>query len=238
VSDDIVRLGMLNPGVRRFGCASDTIDFHVHPRSSLITWRTSERVPLPHRHLHSFPSSRSSMNATLSPTSSPKVRRRASTRRARAGSHLPPVQTPETHESALSALRAFLKGRICYDAFPISFRVIVLDTKLEIKKALQCLLNNGALAPAFAAVLCTERIVLTSTRAGVVSAPLWNSEKSCFAGMFTVQDIIHLIQWYYRTSSYDTVVSEVENFRLESLRGPSHDSSLFVYFTHRDRFRD
>jgi hypothetical protein len=56
---------------------------------------------------------------------------------------------------------------------------------------------------------------------GVVSAPLWNSEKSVFAGMFTVSDIIHLIQYYYHTSSYDNATTDVETFRLESLRGTS-----------------
>ena len=54
---------------------------------------------------------------------------------------------------------------------------------------------------------------------GVVSAPLWNSERSCFAGMFTVSDIIHLIQYYYKCSSYDAAAADVETFRLESLRG-------------------
>lgn len=54
---------------------------------------------------------------------------------------------------------------------------------------------------------------------GVVSAPLWNSEKSCFSGMFTVSDIIHLIQYYYQFSSYDSAEQDVETFRLESLRG-------------------
>jgi hypothetical protein len=53
----------------------------------------------------------------------------------------------------------------------------------------------------------------------VVSAPLWNSEKSVFTGMFTVSDIIHLIQYYYHTSSYDNAAADVETFRLESLRG-------------------
>jgi hypothetical protein len=54
---------------------------------------------------------------------------------------------------------------------------------------------------------------------GVVSAPLWNSTDSRFAGMLTVLDIIHLIQHYYRTASYDTAAADVETFRLESLRG-------------------
>jgi hypothetical protein len=56
---------------------------------------------------------------------------------------------------------------------------------------------------------------------GVVSAPLWNSETSSFAGMFTVSDIIHLIQYYYSFSSYDSAANDVEHFRLESLRGKS-----------------
>ncbi|EIW64727.1 CBS-domain-containing protein [Trametes versicolor FP-101664 SS1] len=129
------------------------------------------------------------MSATLSPTNSPRVRRKGSTRRPRAASHLPPF-TPESHEAALYQIRHYLKGRTSYDTFPVSFRLIVLDSKLEVKKALQC----------------------------VVSAPLWNSEKSCFAGMFTVSDIIHLIQYFYKCSSYDAAAADVEVFRLESLR--------------------
>ncbi|KAF8508512.1 hypothetical protein JB92DRAFT_3083905 [Gautieria morchelliformis] len=124
------------------------------------------------------------------------MRRRGSTRRPRASSQLPPQQTQETHELALQSIRLFLRGRSSYDVFPLSSRVIVLDTKLEVKKALACLLHNG-----------------------VVSAPLWNSEQRSFAGMLTVSDIIHLIQYYYFTlSSYDVAAAEVEEFRLESLR--------------------
>ncbi|KAI0348099.1 hypothetical protein BDW22DRAFT_1479964 [Trametopsis cervina] len=134
------------------------------------------------------------MNTTLSPASSPKVKRKISVRRPRAASHLPPL-TKETHEAALHAIRMYLKGHTTYDSFPVSFRMIVLDAKLEVRKALQCLLSNG-----------------------VVSAPLWNSDKSCFAGMFTVSDIIHLIQYYYKSSNYDSAAADVETLRLESLR--------------------
>ncbi|CAE6531340.1 unnamed protein product [Rhizoctonia solani] len=126
-----------------------------------------------------------------------KGRRRGSTvaTRRRAHSVLPQYQTPETHEAALANIRTFLNGRSSYDVFPVSFRLIVLDTKLEVKKALGALLLNG-----------------------VVSAPLWDSDASSFAGMFTVADIIHLIQYYYHTSSYDNAAADVEHFRLESLR--------------------
>ncbi|KAJ7169941.1 CBS-domain-containing protein [Mycena filopes] len=123
----------------------------------------------------------------------PAPRRKPSRRRA--GSHLPPHH--DHHEAALYAIRAMLRGRTGYDAFPVSFRLIVLDTKLSVTRALQCLLANN-----------------------VVSAPLWNSEQSRFAGMLTVLDIIHLIQYYYKNTAvdYDNVKTDVEKFRLESLR--------------------
>jgi 5'-AMP-activated protein kinase regulatory gamma subunit len=87
------------------------------------------------------------MNPTLSPTSA-KVGRKTSTansatnaaRRQRAGSHIPPQ---DTNDAALTAIQNFLKGRTCYDVFPVSFRLIVLDTRLNVKKALQSLLYNG-----------------------------------------------------------------------------------------------
>lgn len=156
------------------------------------------------------------MNATLSPHRSPTVRRKGSMRRR--GSHLPPT-TKETHDAALHAIRHFLKGRTTYDAFPVSFRLIVLDTKLNVKKALQCLLLNGE----FMFLLRMVRSASSLSRVtGVVSAPLWNSEHSKFAGMLTVLDIIHLIQHYYHTASYDSAAADVEHFKLESLRGTSY----------------
>ncbi|KAE9411059.1 CBS-domain-containing protein [Gymnopus androsaceus JB14] len=129
--------------------------------------------------------------SNLQPPSPSLMRRRTSTRR-RAGSNVAPY---DNHHTALHAIRSCLKSRSCYDAFPISFRIITLDTKLSVKRALQCLLMNS-----------------------VVSAPLWNSDRSEFAGMLTVLDIIHLIQYYWRTASYDYATEDVETLRLERLR--------------------
>lgn len=67
---------------------------------------------------------------------------------------------------------------------------------------------------------------------GVVSTPLWNSEKSKFAGMFTVQDIIHLIQYYYHIATYETVAADVETVRLEALRGMTDSSYLKFNIIH------
>jgi len=149
---------------------------------------------------------------------SPKlVRRRGSTRR-RAVSHLPPYTPQDAHDAALAAIRSFLNDHTAYDAFPVSYRLIVLDTKLTVKKALHCLLINGHRHPR----LLIRPFLMSFP--GVVSAPLWNSETSKFAGMLTVLDIIHLIQYYYHTASYDYAETDVETFRLESLRGTQDPS--------------
>jgi len=37
--------------------------------------------------------------------------------------------------------------------------------------------------------------------------------------MFTVQDVIHLIQYYYHTSSWEGAAADVEQIRLQSIRG-------------------
>lgn len=39
--------------------------------------------------------------------------------------------------------------------------------------------------------------------------------------MFTVQDVIHLIQYYYHTSSWEGAAADVEQIRLQSIRGES-----------------
>lgn len=46
--------------------------------------------------------------------------------------------------------------------------------------------------------------------------------KAGFAGMLTVNDIIHLIQYYYQHSNYDNAAQDVEKFRLEMLREIEH----------------
>ncbi|GAK64941.1 CBS-domain-containing protein [Moesziomyces antarcticus] len=158
----------------------------------------------------------------------------ARTRRERERSGRP----KDKHILALRSIRDFLRGRSSYDVLPVSFRLIVLDTKLVVKPALEVM-----------------------WQAGVVSAPLWQStppeqlanpshsdappstdptsqqqqqqdaegrvspktqggaqQLSGFAGMLTVNDIIHLIQYYYHHSSYDSAAQDVEKFRLERLR--------------------
>jgi len=154
-------------------------------------------------------------------TLSPKVVRRWPSGRRRAGSQaLFPAH--DLHDLAIAAIRSFLRCHTCYDAFPVSFRLIVLDTKLTVKKALQCLLLNGIGSSFLSFTLLIHP--------GVVSAPLWNSDHSRFSGMLTVIDIIHLIQYYYRTADFEQAAMDVEIFRLESLRGASflHGSPAMI----------
>lgn len=49
-----------------------------------------------------------------------------------------------------------------------------------------------------------------------MSAPLWNSKTSTFAGLLTSSDFINVIQYYYQ---YPSKFEEIDRFRLDSLRG-------------------
>ncbi|KAI5815510.1 hypothetical protein BZA77DRAFT_76998 [Pyronema omphalodes] len=93
---------------------------------------------------------------------------------------------------ALHAIREFLKIRTSYDVLPVSFRLIILDTGLLVKKSLLILLQNG-----------------------IVSAPLWNSKTSAFAGLLTSTDFINVIQYYWQ---FPDKLNQIDGFRLDFLR--------------------
>ncbi|KAF2759157.1 CBS-domain-containing protein [Pseudovirgaria hyperparasitica] len=90
------------------------------------------------------------------------------------------------------AIRAFLKLRTSYDVLPLSYRLIILDTRLLVKKSLNILLQNA-----------------------IVSAPLWDSTSSTFAGLLTTSDYINVIQYYWQ---HPHALEQVDQFRLDSLR--------------------
>lgn len=89
------------------------------------------------------------------------------------------------------AIRAFLKVRTSYDVLPLSFRLIVFDTALLVKRSLNILLQNG-----------------------IVSAPLWDSRTSTFAGLLTTSDYINVIQYYWQNPD---AFAQIDQFRLNSL---------------------
>ena len=58
--------------------------------------------------------------------------------------------------------------------------------------------------------------------AGIVSAPLWDSKTSTFAGLLTTSDYINVIQYYWQNP---TKLSEIDAFTLNNLRGRYPQSS-------------
>jgi len=95
---------------------------------------------------------------------------------------------------------------------PLSFRLIIFDTALSIKESLNILVQNGA-SPLVH--LCIHAWV-ADCLAGIVSAPLWDSRSSTFAGLLTTSDYINVIQYYWQNP---TKLSEIDAFTLNNLRG-------------------
>jgi len=56
---------------------------------------------------------------------------------------------------------------------------------------------------------------LTDHGKGIVSAPLWDSKTSTFAGLLTVSDYINLIQYYWQNPD---ALGQIDQFKLNSLR--------------------
>ncbi|KAM0340857.1 hypothetical protein ACHAPU_010273 [Fusarium lateritium] len=121
------------------------------------------------------------------------LRRRTSIRSPMAPTEPKPLSPLDKDQlQGLNAIRDFLKVRTSYDVLPLSFRLIVLDTDLLIKKAINILTQNS-----------------------IVSAPLWNSKTSRFGGILTSTDFINLIQYYWQ---FPDEFSKLDQFRLSSLR--------------------
>lgn len=49
-----------------------------------------------------------------------------------------------------------------------------------------------------------------------MSAPLWDSKASKFAGLLTTSDYINVIQYYFQNPA---ALDQIDQFRLDSLRG-------------------
>ncbi|KAK6202838.1 gamma subunit of 5'-AMP-activated protein kinase [Scheffersomyces amazonensis] len=92
----------------------------------------------------------------------------------------------------IKAIRLFLQSKTSYDVLPVSYRLIVLDTSLLVKKSLNILLQNN-----------------------IVSAPLWNNQNSRFAGLLTSSDFINVIQYYFQ---YPEKFEFVDQLTLDGLR--------------------
>ncbi|KAJ9477361.1 5'-AMP-activated protein kinase subunit gamma [Pseudozyma hubeiensis] len=191
--------------------------------------------------------------ASTSQASSSRLAPSARARRERERSGRP----KDKHALALRSIRDFLRGRSSYDVLPVSFRLIVLDTKLVVKPALEVMWQAGVVSAPLWQSTPHELLGNSSGQSESKSQPhqaqpsdtaqqpsagadnvspktpqsslpsvakanppstISSHQLSGFAGMLTVNDIIHLIQYYYRHSSYDSASADVEKFRLERLR--------------------
>ncbi|KAJ5587448.1 5'-AMP-activated protein kinase subunit gamma, partial [Penicillium hispanicum] len=113
----------------------------------------------------------------------------------------------------LRAIRNFLKVRNSYDVLPLSFRLIIFDTSLSVKESLNILIQNGMWRPP--RPLVSFHPPETSGCTGIVSAPLWDSKASKFAGLLTTSDYINVIQYYFQNPA---ALDQIDQFRLDSLR--------------------
>ncbi|KAF4551162.1 5'-AMP-activated protein kinase subunit gamma [Elsinoe fawcettii] len=105
----------------------------------------------------------------------------------------PMSQLDHDQANALLKVRSFLKTRRSFDVLPLSYRLIVLDNSLLVKKSLTILQQNA-----------------------IVSAPLWDSKTSTFAGLLTTSDYLNIIQYYLQYPDQWAVGGE--GLRLSSLR--------------------
>ncbi|XP_030894501.1 5'-AMP-activated protein kinase subunit gamma-3 isoform X4 [Leptonychotes weddellii] len=87
----------------------------------------------------------------------------------------------------------FMQEHTCYDAMATSSKMVIFDTKLEIKKAFFALVANG-----------------------IRAAPLWDSKKQSFVGMLTITDFISVLHRYYRSPLVQ--ISEIEEHKIETWR--------------------
>jgi hypothetical protein len=74
-----------------------------------------------------------------------KMSRRFSERRGRANSHATHLDI--VHQEAMSKIQSFLKSRSAFDVFPLSYKVVVFDTKLPVKYALSTMHAQGECFP-------------------------------------------------------------------------------------------
>lgn len=87
----------------------------------------------------------------------------------------------------------FLHAYHCYDLIPTSSKIVVLDIRLNVKKAFLALIYNG-----------------------VRSAPLWNAGEQKYVGMLTITDFIRILHQYYKQPGAD--MKELEQHKISTWR--------------------
>ncbi|KAK3113048.1 AMP-activated serine/threonine-protein kinase regulatory subunit [Teratosphaeriaceae sp. CCFEE 6253] len=197
-----------NPGAARRTSTDSGSSSPAATLSSAVPWTSPEALPTgaphfvaPSSYLRPVSRASAAPPATGSPTGS-----RPATRDRR----LMPSPLDREQTEGLRAIRTFLRVRTSYDVLPLSYRLIVFDTSLLVKKSLNILTQQGATPHSLA--LCTPLLI---GPAGIVSAPLWDSKTSTFAGLLTTSDYINVVQYYWQNPD---ALAQVDQFKLNSLR--------------------
>ncbi|KAK3883525.1 hypothetical protein Pcinc_012159 [Petrolisthes cinctipes] len=110
------------------------------------------------------------------------------------------ISRSDLEEDETQIFVKFFKFHRTYDLIPISAKLVVFDTRLQVKKAFFALVYNG-----------------------VRAAPLWDSSRQRFVGMLTITDFIRILQNFY--NSPNRKMEELEEHRLETWRTVLHDES-------------
>uniref|UniRef100_H3DAL1 Protein kinase, AMP-activated, gamma 3a non-catalytic subunit n=1 Tax=Tetraodon nigroviridis TaxID=99883 RepID=H3DAL1_TETNG len=98
-------------------------------------------------------------------------------------------------EADASVYMNFMKSHCCYDAVPVSCKLVIFDTQLQVKKAFFALVANGLRA-----------------------ALLWDSKLQTFVGMLTITDFINILHCYYQSFPPKVQMYELESHKIETWR--------------------
>jgi len=100
----------------------------------------------------------------------------------------------------------FFKCYTCYDCIPKSAKLVILDTKLIVKKAFYAMVDTG-----------------------VRACPLWDSERQEFVGMLTITDFIRILQANYQGSGAE--MAAFEDQKLCDVKGVKKEDPSNIYHT-------
>lgn len=115
----------------------------------------------------------------------------------------------ENQNHALSTIRRMLASKTSYDMLPVSFKLVVFDTTLSVKRSLNLLLQHN-----------------------IVSAPLWDAKSSRFAGLLTTADFINIIKYYFSNPDRLEIVESMTLGGLEQMEKSIGTQSMDMISIH------
>jgi 5'-AMP-activated protein kinase regulatory gamma subunit len=101
--------------------------------------------------------------------------------------------------------------RTCYEVLPLSFRLIELDVGLTVKESLNILVQCG-----MSTIMRMVIDQILTSHPGIVSAPLWDSTTSTYAGLLTVTDYLNVVRYY---NLHADKLKDIDKLILSDLKG-------------------